>query len=279
MAAVVRWLRDGSAVRVILFLLLVNALPAFVVLMAVPDRTSRYFVWTIHPTANARVLGVMYGNAFLLAAAAWREREWPRMRVTMVVVAPFAVAATIVTFLTLDPFLAHPHVELAYWILMYSVLFVLAPAVLVANELARGGRLAVTAPLASLGRLLFAATGCMLAVAGTGLLFALDPVTSLWPFALTPLVARILGVWLASLGIAHLWTALDGDRLRARPLLLASPITGVLLALVPLLHHGDVRDDATGGVAAYLVLAAALVAVGLVRGRRGVAAQSPAQLV
>jgi hypothetical protein len=269
MGGVVRWLRGGSAVRLIQLLLIVNALPAFLVLMAVPGHTSRYFVWTVHPAANARVLGVMYGNAFLLAAVAWGEREWPRLRVTMAVVAPFAVAATIVTFFTLDPFLAHPHVELAYWILMYSVLFVLAPAVLVANELSAGGRLPVTAPLGPGGRLLLGATGCALAVGGDGLLFSLHQVTSLWPFALTPLVERILGVWLASLGIAHLWAALDGDRLRARPLLRASPLTGVLLALVPLLHHGEVRSGAGGALAAYLTLAAALVAVGLVRERRG----------
>ena len=190
MGTVIRWLRSGSAVRVIQFLLLVNALPAFVVLMAVAGHTSRYFVWTVHPAANARVLGVMYGNAFLLAAAGWREREWPRVRVTMAVIAPFAVAATIVTFVTLDPFLAHPHVELAYWILMYSVLFVLAPAVLVANELFSGGRLPVDAPLSAAGRTIIAVTGCMLLVGGIGLLFRLHPVTTLWPLALTACLSK-----------------------------------------------------------------------------------------
>ena len=40
MGTVVGWLRSGSAVRVIQFLLLVNALPAFVVLMAAPGHTS-----------------------------------------------------------------------------------------------------------------------------------------------------------------------------------------------------------------------------------------------
>jgi hypothetical protein len=263
MGAVARRLRDGTAVRTIQVLLIVNALPAFVVLMAVPDKTSRYFVWTVHPAANARALGVMYGSAFLLAATAWGARDWPHVRVTMAVVAPFAVAATIVTFVTLDPFLAHPHVELAYWILMYSILFVLAPATLVANELSAGGRLAPDAPLALAGRAVLAAAGCLLLVAGIGLLFRLHPIARLWPFDLTPLVARILGVWLASLGLAHLWAAADGDRTRARPLLLSSPLTGMLLALVPLLH----RDDVTNGVAAYLVLAAALLAVGLAAAR------------
>jgi len=251
---------DGSAVRTIQVLLIVNALPAFLVLQAVPDRTSRYFVWTVHPAANARALGVMYGNAFLLTAASWRPRTWPEVRVAMVVVAPFAVAATVVTFVTLDPFLAHPHVELAYWILMYSTLFFLAPAVLIVNEVAAGGRLPVAVPVARVGRAILVAAACVLGVAGIGLLLRLHPIARFWPFALTPLVARILGVWLTSLGVAHLWAALDGDRDRARPLLIASPLTGVLLALVPLLHHGDVEN----GVAAYLVLCAVLVAVGLV---------------
>src|SRR5207237_583532 len=83
-------------------------------------------------------------------------------------------------------------------------LFVLAPAVLVANELFSGGRLPVDAPLSAAGRTIIAVTGCMLLVGGIGLLFRLHPVTTLWPLALTPLVARIVGVWLASLGVARL---------------------------------------------------------------------------
>jgi hypothetical protein len=150
---------------------------------------------------------------------------------------------------------------------MYAILFVLTPATLVAHELWVGGRLPVTAPLGSLGRFVLAGTGFALLAGGIGLLFRLHPVTSLWPFALTPLVARILGVWLASLGLAHLRAAVDGDRLRAGPLLVASPLTGILLALVPLLHHGDVRAGAGGALAAYLALAGALVAVGLAGSR------------
>jgi hypothetical protein len=143
---------------------------------------------------------------------------------------------------------------------MYSILFVLGPAVFIANEVAAGGRLPVTVPFGRAGSAILGIAGCVLGVAGIGLLFRLHFVTRLWPFALTPLVARILGVWLASLGLAHLWAAVDGDRRRARPLLLSSPITGVLLALVPLLHRSEVEH----GVAAYLMLAAALVAVACV---------------
>ena len=130
----------------VLALLLVNALPAFVVLQAVPGRTKDWFVWTIQPDANARVLGVMYGNAFLLAAVAWLAPTWPRLRVAMAVVVPFSVAATIVTLVTLDPFLKHPRYELAYWLVNYGILCVAAPLTTVLEERKGGGPLPPEAP-------------------------------------------------------------------------------------------------------------------------------------
>jgi hypothetical protein len=249
-------------------ILVVNALPAFVNLMSIPDRTERWFVWTVKPAANARALGVMYGSACLLGLLGYAARTWPRQRATFVVVAPFAVAATIVTFVTLDPFRAHPWYELAYWIFMYSILFVLVPATFLVNERAEGGRLPVEAPFAPLGRAAVAASAALLLVAGIGLLFELSYATRLWPFAITPLVARILGVWLSCLGLAHAWAAWDGDRLRARALLLSMPPTGGLLALVPLLHRDELRDHPTGALVAYLIVAGAALLLPLLGLRR-----------
>lgn len=247
-------------------LLLVNALPAFVVLQAIPDQTKDWFVWTIQPDANARVLGVMYGNAFLLAAVAWLAPSWLRTRVTMAVVVPFAVAATIVTLVTLDPFRKHPWYELAYWLVNYGILFVAAPLAAVLEERRSGGHVPPDVPLGQAARVGAAVVSAALLVYGVSLLFELSFVSSLWPFAITPLVSRILGVWLASLGIAHAFAAWDGDRLRALPLLVASPVTGVLLALVPLIHRDDVRAGSTTSVALYLTLCAALVGLSALAG-------------
>jgi hypothetical protein len=252
------------AVTAVQAILVVNALPAFVNLMSIPDRTERWFVWTVKPDANARTLGVMYGSACLLGLLGYWARTWPRQRATFVVVAPFAVAATIVTLVTLKPFRAHPWYELAYWLLMYSILFVLVPITFLANERAEGGRLPVEAPFAAAARAGVAALGALLLVAGIGLLFELSYATRLWPFAITPLVARILGVWLGCLGLAHLWAAWDGDRLRGRALLLSMPPAGALLALVPLLHRDDLRDGPTGALVAYLAVAGAMTVLPLV---------------
>jgi hypothetical protein len=253
----------SRAVTVVQAILVVNALPAFVNLMSIPDRTERWFVWTVKPAANARVLGVMYGSACLLGLLGYAARTWPRQRATFVVVAPFAVAATIVTLVTLKPFRAHPWYELAYWLLMYSILFVAVPATFAVEERRHGGRLPVETPFGSAARVAVASLGAVLLAAGIGLLFELSYATRLWPFAITPLVARILGVWLGCLGLAHLWAVWDGDRRRARALLLSMPPTGALLALVPLLHRDDLRDGATGARVAYLLLAGAMAVLPL----------------
>jgi hypothetical protein len=253
----------SRAVTIVQAILVVNALPAFVNLMSIPGRTDRWFVWTVKPGANARVLGVMYGSACLLGLLGYAARTWPRQRATFVVVAPFAVAATIVTLATLKPFRAHPWYELAYWLLMYSILFVLVPATFVVEERRRGGRLPVEEPFAAGGRTAVGVLAALLLAAGIGLLFELSYATRLWPFAITPLVARILGVWLGCLGLAHAWVLWDGDRRRARALLLSIPPTGALLALVPLLHRDDLRADPTGALVAYLLVAGAIAVLPL----------------
>jgi hypothetical protein len=146
----------------------------------------------------------------------------------------------------------------------YGILFVAAPLAAVLEERRNGGRVPPEVPMSSAARVGAAMVGAALLVYGVSLLFELSVVSSLWPFAITPLVSRILGVWLASLGIAHAFVAWDGDRLRALPLRVASPVTGVLLALVPLIHRDDVRPASTTAVTLYLALCAGLLAVGVV---------------
>ena len=239
-----------------LALLLVNAAPAFVVLQAAPGRTEDAFVWTIHPDANARVLGVMYGNAFVLTLTGWLGRSWAAARVAMVVVVPFSLAATAVTFLTLDPFLAHPWYELTYWLANYVVLCVCAPLAFALEERRRQLRPGPKEALHGIERAVLAVCAGGLVVFGLSLLFQLGLRDALWPFAITPLVSRILGVWFCSLALAHAWAAVDAGRLGARALIVASPLTGALLALVPLINRDDVTGS--GALAAYLTLAFAL---------------------
>jgi hypothetical protein len=86
-----------------------------------------------------------------------------------------------------------------------------------------------------------------------------------------------MGVWLAAFAAAYAWALWDGDWPRVRPLYLAAPFTGLLLALVPLAHTGDLRPAAGGDLAVYYVLALLVAApgLGLLPELRGRAAAAP----
>ena len=99
--------------------------------------------------------------------------------------------------------------------------------------------------------------------AGVALLISPPEFSRIWPWDIPPLTGRLLGVWLCAGAAAYAWTLWDGDWRRARPLFLAAPFTGLLLALIPLLHPGDVRPDAAGELLVYYALAAVIAAPGL----------------
>lgn len=233
--------------------LVANGLPAFIILMSLPGQTQNWFVWTVKPEASARLLGAMYGNALMLVVLGIIQPNWAR--ITVVVISLFSVAATVVTFLHLGPFMQHPWVHFAYWLSMYVILFFLAPAVFLVEEQTHGGPLPVEMPLsqAARGVALVSCLGC--AITALGLFIGPPFISSFWPWNLTPLVSRILGVWFGTLAVAYAWSLWDGDWLRTRLIFWQAFPTGLLLALVPALHARDLREGATAALTLYLVMA------------------------
>jgi len=242
--------------------LVLNAVAAVGSLLLAPGSPD-WFTWTVVPDASARLLAVMYASAVAIGAIALLQRDWAHARVLVVLITGFALAATVMTFFNLGPFRAHPWYHLAYWLGGYAVLVVTAPAVLVWQERRHGGRLAVEVPLTGVQRAACAAAG--LAAAGTGVALLVDPAgfSAIWPWELAPLTGRLLGVWLCAFALAYAWALWDGDWLRARPLCLTAPVTGALMALVPLFHGGDLKPDAGSELLVYYALALLLAAPGL----------------
>jgi hypothetical protein len=270
--------QGGQSLRVklVYLVLIANGLPAFVLLTFASGHTADLFVWTVKPPASAELLGVMYANALVLVLLGLAQPSWPRARVTVLLITVFAISATTVTFLTLDPFLKHPWTHLAFWLTMYIALVVAAPITFVLEEREHGGRQPVLWPLGVVPW----AVG-VLGVVGLGTLgvtLLVDPATvnTVWPWMLTPLVGRILGVWFASLAVAYAWALGDGDWVRGRPIFLQAIPTGVLALLVPVWHGDEMRSDGAHLVA-YAALVAFFLAGGLLatmageRGRRAAA--------
>ncbi len=261
------WLNDlPTAVKFVFLVLLANAVPAITILMSLPHRTEDFFVWTVNPVINARLMGVMYANALILVGIGLFQTSWARVRIIMVVITLFSILATLLTFVYLKPFLAHPWFHLVYWLSMYLVLFFAAPYVFVTQERKHGGRLPVQIPLNSATRLLLGVLLLVSLVCSLGLLFQVEAVNQVLPWQLPPLVGGLIGVLFMTHTIAYAWALWDGDWLRIRPVFWQAPLTGMLFILLPLLHPADLRLDTGAALALYYILAglAVLSSLGII---------------
>lgn len=249
------WANDLSrGVKIVLLTLLANGLPAFLVLMSLPGQTEILFVWTINPEINARLIGTMYSNALLLVGFSAFQTQWARVRITMVVITLFSIFATLLTFVYLKPFLAHPWFHLAYWLTMYFILFFSAPVVFVTHEKKHGGKLPIQIPLNFSTRVITILSLLISLAAGLGFLFNINLVNRFWPWTLPPLVGGLIGVLFITHSAAYAWALWDGDWIRVRPMFWQAPLTGFLFLLLPIIHPGDLRTDTTLPLILYYIL-------------------------
>ena len=274
MKAFMKWWNNDLSkwVKFVFLALLANGLPAFLILMSLPRYTEILFVWTINPVINARLIGVMYSNALLLVAFGAFQTKWANARIVMVVITLFSIFATLLTFVFLKPFLAHPWYHLAYWLTMYFILFFSAPYVFITHEKKYGGKLLIQTPLTGFSRLIIGISTLISLVLSAGLIFRIDLVNQLFPWPLPPLVGGLIGVLFSTHAAAYAWALWDGDWLRTRPIFWQAPITGLLLFLLPLTHATDVRPDAGFGLVLYYLLTGFMVIpyAGIILGYRNV---------
>src|SRR2546425_128686 len=96
-------------------------------------------------------------------------------------------------------------VKLVYVVLIANALPAFALLTFLLEERAHGARRPVLRPLGVVPRVV--ATLGALGFGALGVVLLIDPlsVNHIWPWALTPLVGRILGVWCCSLAVSYAW--------------------------------------------------------------------------
>jgi hypothetical protein len=243
---------------------------AFVVgplLFVLPDRTDTLFAWTIQPPLTAAFLGAGYSMALIVEILAARERVWARGRVFFPAMLLFTTLTLVATLLHLDRFhFNSPGLVARGTAWAWFVIYVLAPPLMAAllwvQLRAPGGDPPRRAPLPPAFRAVIGAQAAVMLAVGAWLFLAPGAANTIWPWALTPLTAQIVGVWLLGLGLALAQAAWENAWERIR-LALVGAVVGGSLQLLALLRFAGSTSLQVPNAWVYGLFLVGLVAVGV----------------
>ncbi len=174
---------------------------AFLILYFTPERSGERFAWSIQPGMTAMFMGAGYlGGAWLFVHAA-TGRRWHRVAPGFLPVTAFTAAMLAATVLHWDRF-DPGHFPFVLWLALYVITPFLIPLLWLLNRGAEPGTPeagdVVVPRFAGLGLLILGLLLLTFAAAG----FASPGwMIGIWPWALTPLTARVLSGWFALLGV------------------------------------------------------------------------------
>lgn len=179
---------------------------AFVILYVFPGRTAELFAWPIKPSTTSRTLASAYLGGAYFFSRVLVERRWVLIKSGFPAVCAFASLLGIATVLHWEKF-THDHVSFWAWAGLYFT----APLLVFAAWL-RNRRVAAR-PLPGQGRLGGVSRAVVLGGAGAGTVIGIVSFvapgifTPSWPWALTPLTARVMSavLCLASAGLVVWW--------------------------------------------------------------------------
>ena len=242
------------AVMVVPFLVL-----AFIILYFMPHSTGTRFAWEIKPDMTAAFMGAGYlGGSWLFLNAIWGKR-WHRVAPGFLPVTAFTVCMLLTTALHWERFdLSHRPFQI--WLILYIVTPFLIPFLWYRNRgtdphtLESGGLVVPLGARWGLGLL----GGLLLGFAASAFVVT-DFIIDLWPWALTPLTARIMGGWFALLGVGGILIAREYRWSGWRVGLQAIAIWQILVLIGALMNAADF----TNGLANWYLAGIVVVLAGM----------------
>jgi hypothetical protein len=197
-----------------------------------PDRTDTLWAWTIQPPLTAMLLGSVYTAGAYFFVRVMFGAPWERVAAGFPAIALFVWMAAIATALHLDRFHEDSLPFLA-WAALYITTPLAVPWLYLRNRRPLGGP-----PLPRGVRLALGAAGAAGVAAGLVLFVAPDLAIDSWPYALTPLTARITATVIAL--YAGVWLSLALiDRQVALRIPLQAHVIGLAVVLVSCVRGED----------------------------------------
>jgi hypothetical protein len=233
---------------------------AFALLYLFPDSGAERFAWPINPLMSSMMLGATYLGGAYFFLVVLLSRQWRHVWLGFLPISAFAGTLGIATLLHWDRF---AHDRWAFWV--WTFLYVTVPLVLpflwyrnqqqaAALAMDREGRL----PRAS--RWAFGVLGGVLTVAAVLLLLVPELMIAAWPWALSPLTARVMAAMFILPGLVGVSIAYVDSWSSAGYLLQAQAISIILMLVAVYVARDDFdwADPAswlfTGGMSLILLL-------------------------
>ena len=187
--------------------LLVVGLP----LIVAPRSTDQNFAWTIDVSLTAAFLGACYWTAGAFTLLSVRARTWACTRVAMPGILVAGTLVLLATLLHLDRF-AMDSARGWIWLILYAGILPGTLLLLAVQRRARRVDPAVLRPLERWSTAILAGAGAGVLTFGAALFAVPQDSAGWWPWPLTEVTARMIGAWLAALGVTLLAVAIHGLR-------------------------------------------------------------------
>jgi hypothetical protein len=261
--------RALPATRAVLATFAVLSTLALISLFFFSDRTDDWFAWTIAPPLSAGFFGACFGSTVVVEILSLRQAAWAPIRLNALAIFVFAAMTLAATLLHLDKFhltgdnAATLQAQGAawFWLVVYIVVPLALPVLMVLQERAPGADPPDRHPVPGALRGALGLEAAVLLAVGVALFAVPSTATTLWPWALTPLVAQVTGAWLVAFGLVSGVTAVAGDLRRQRGATIAYTVLGVLVLVATVRFRGTV-DWGEPAAWIYLAMAAAITLTG-----------------
>ncbi len=257
--------RNAVSVQIPLLLLAALLVPVLVVafgmLYLFPESAGAdHFAWPITPQMSSMMLGATYLGGAYFFLVVLLSRQWRHVWLGFLPITAFAGTLGIATLLHWDRFV-HERWAFQVWALLYFTVPVILPILWYLNQ-----RQAAESGMLSEGRLprvsrwAFGVLGAVLTIAALLLLLVPELMLATWPWALTPLTARVMAAMYILPGLVGLSMAYDGGWSSARYLLQAQAFSIILMLVAVYVARADFNwaDPASwlfsGGLSLILLL-------------------------
>jgi hypothetical protein len=230
-------------------------------LFVFPGHTDRLFAWTIQPPLTAAFLGASYWAATTLALACAAEREWVCARAFAPPYLIAGVVLLVVTLVHIDKFHMDEVTGWA-WLTLYAIFPPAMVALLLQQIRVPGEEPPRLAPIPSAALGVLALQASVMVLLGTALVLVPLDAAALWPWPVTALTGRAIGVFVLAQGALIFTVCREHDWGRVRPAMLQYALLGVL-HLVALLRFSDTVEWDRPAAFLYPVFVGSVLVMGL----------------